>query len=40
MRCDVSKEQEVKDMVAFCKDKFGRLDFAFNNAGEGRGGRH
>ena len=32
-RCDVSKGDEVKAMVAAAVSAFGRLDFAFNNAG-------
>ncbi len=32
-RCDVSKGDEVKAMVAAAVDAFGRLDYAFNNAG-------
>lgn len=32
-RCDVSKGDEVKAMVAAAVERFGRLDFAFNNAG-------
>lgn len=32
-RCDVSKGDEVKAMVAAAVDAFGRLDCAFNNAG-------
>lgn len=31
--CDVCKEDQVKELVAFTMEKFGRLDFAFNNAG-------
>ncbi len=31
--CDVCDESQVKAMVAFTIEKFGRLDFAFNNAG-------
>jgi NAD(P)-dependent dehydrogenase (short-subunit alcohol dehydrogenase family) len=30
---DVSKEDDVKAMVDFVKDNFGRLDYAFDNAG-------
>jgi NAD(P)-dependent dehydrogenase (short-subunit alcohol dehydrogenase family) len=30
---DVSKEEDVKAMVDFVKDNFGRLDYAFDNAG-------
>ncbi|WP_243652810.1 glucose 1-dehydrogenase [Novosphingobium sp. PhB165] len=32
-RCDVSKGDEVKAMVAAAVSAFGRLDYAFNNAG-------
>jgi NAD(P)-dependent dehydrogenase (short-subunit alcohol dehydrogenase family) len=32
-RCDVSDGAQVKAMVAAAVDAFGRLDFAFNNAG-------
>ncbi len=31
--CDVTDEAQVKAMVDFAVEKFGRLDFAFNNAG-------
>ncbi|MDJ1506449.1 glucose 1-dehydrogenase [Xanthocytophaga agilis] len=31
--CDVSQSKDVKAMVYQTMDKFGRLDFAFNNAG-------
>lgn len=34
-KCDVSKEQEVKELVKFTADTFGKLDFAHNNAGVG-----
>ena len=33
VRADVSKDADVKAMVDFAVDKFGRLDVAFNNAG-------
>src|SRR5215472_7212577 len=33
VRADVAKEADVKAMVKFAVDKFGRLDIAFNNAG-------
>lgn len=33
VRADVAKDSEVKAMVDFTVDKFGRLDVAFNNAG-------
>ncbi len=32
-RCDVSDGAQVKAMVAAAVEKFGRLDYAFNNAG-------
>ena len=33
VRADVAKEADVKAIVKFAVDKFGRLDIAFNNAG-------
>lgn len=33
IQTDVSNEESVKQMVAACKDKFGRLDVLVNNAG-------
>jgi NAD(P)-dependent dehydrogenase (short-subunit alcohol dehydrogenase family) len=33
VRTDVAKDADVKGMVDFAVDKFGRLDVAFNNAG-------
>ena len=33
VKCDVSKEADVKNLVAQTIQTFGRLDFAFNNAG-------
>jgi NAD(P)-dependent dehydrogenase (short-subunit alcohol dehydrogenase family) len=33
VKCDVSKEEDVKAMVKAAIDNFGRLDYAFNNAG-------
>ncbi len=33
VRADVAKDADVKAMVDFTLDKFGRLDLAFNNAG-------
>lgn len=33
VRTDVSKEEDVKAMIAHAVDKFGRLDCLFNNAG-------
>ena len=32
-KCDVSKPEEVKALVDFTIETYGRLDFAFNNAG-------
>ena len=29
----MSKEDDVKQMVNFVRDNFGKLDYAFNNAG-------
>ena len=33
IRCDVSKDKDVRNMVQRTVDAFGRLDYAFNNAG-------
>jgi NAD(P)-dependent dehydrogenase (short-subunit alcohol dehydrogenase family) len=33
IRCDVTSDSDVQAMVALAVDKYGRLDFAFNNAG-------
>src|SRR3954447_10472172 len=33
VRTDVAKDADVKAMIDFTVDKFGRLDVAFNNAG-------
>lgn len=33
VKCDVSKEEDVKNMIAVCIKAYGKLDFAFNNAG-------
>lgn len=33
VRCDVSSDGEVEQMVAATVERFGHLDFAFNNAG-------
>ncbi|KAJ3734392.1 short-chain dehydrogenase [Lentinula guzmanii] len=33
IKCDVSKEQDIRDAVAAAVEKFGRLDIMFNNAG-------
>jgi len=35
LRTDVSKEQDVADMITDAVDRFGRLDCLFNNAGFG-----
>jgi NAD(P)-dependent dehydrogenase (short-subunit alcohol dehydrogenase family) len=37
--CNVSKDSDVKAMVDACVELYGRLDFAFNNAGIGPDGR-
>jgi NAD(P)-dependent dehydrogenase (short-subunit alcohol dehydrogenase family) len=39
VRCDVSKEDEVRAMVEKCVGAYGRLDYAFNNAGVGPDGK-
>jgi NAD(P)-dependent dehydrogenase (short-subunit alcohol dehydrogenase family) len=33
VKCDVSREDDVRNMVAQAVARYGRLDFAFNNAG-------
>ena len=33
VKCDISKDSNVKSLVEKTIDKFGRLDYAFNNAG-------
>ena len=33
INCDVSKSSDVKNMIAKTIAAFGRLDYAFNNAG-------
>lgn len=33
IKCDVSDETDVKRMLEYCIATYGRLDFAFNNAG-------
>jgi len=38
VQCDVSKEADVKALVKKCVGRFGRLDYAFNNAGIGPDG--
>ena len=37
--CDVSKEQDVRKLIESALDRYGRLDFAFNNAGIGPDGK-
>jgi NAD(P)-dependent dehydrogenase (short-subunit alcohol dehydrogenase family) len=39
VQCDVSKEADVQAMVDECVRLYGRLDFAFNNAGIGPDGK-
>ena len=39
VRVDVNEESEIEAMVAKTLDRFGKLDFAFNNAGVGGLGR-
>ena len=39
VRVDVNDESEIEAMVAKTLERFGRLDFAFNNAGVGGQGR-
>ncbi|MCX7912556.1 MAG: glucose 1-dehydrogenase [Dehalococcoidales bacterium] len=39
IRCDVSVAREVESLVAECVRRYGRLDFAFNNAGIGPDGK-
>ncbi len=39
VQCDVSKEDQVRAMVERCVEVYGRLDYAFNNAGVGPDGR-
>ena len=39
VRGDVSEESEIEALVAKTLERFGRLDFAFNNAGVGGEGR-
>lgn len=33
LQCDVSKSEEIRSAVAECVWKFGKMDYAFNNAG-------
>ena len=39
IKCNVASELEVEELVAKTIEAFGRLDFAFNNAGVGPDGR-
>jgi NAD(P)-dependent dehydrogenase (short-subunit alcohol dehydrogenase family) len=39
VKCDVSNADEVKNMVDRCVQTYGRLDYAFNNAGVGADGK-
>jgi len=39
VRCDVTKQVDVKNLVAEAADKYGRLDVMVNNAGIYRGGK-
>ena len=39
IQCDVSKEADVQALVEECVRRYGRLDFAFNNAGIGPDGK-
>ncbi len=39
VRCDVSNEADVRAMVEECVGLYGRLDYAFNNAGIGPDGK-
>jgi NAD(P)-dependent dehydrogenase (short-subunit alcohol dehydrogenase family) len=39
VKCDVSKESDVAAMVDKCVSLYGRLDYAFNNAGIGPDGK-
>ena len=39
VKCDVSRAEEVEALVKACVDTYGRLDFAFNNAGIGPDGK-
>jgi NAD(P)-dependent dehydrogenase (short-subunit alcohol dehydrogenase family) len=39
IRCDVSKATEVEAMIDKCVQTYGRLDYAFNNAGVGPDGK-
>jgi NAD(P)-dependent dehydrogenase (short-subunit alcohol dehydrogenase family) len=39
VKCDVSQAQEVAAIIDTCVKKYGRLDYAFNNAGIGPDGK-
>jgi NAD(P)-dependent dehydrogenase (short-subunit alcohol dehydrogenase family) len=39
IRCDVSKEAEVEEMIRKTVELYGRLDYAANNAGVGPDGK-
>jgi NAD(P)-dependent dehydrogenase (short-subunit alcohol dehydrogenase family) len=39
IKCDVSQAKEVEAMVDKCVETYGRLDYAFNNAGIGPDGK-
>jgi NAD(P)-dependent dehydrogenase (short-subunit alcohol dehydrogenase family) len=39
IQCDVSKEADVQALVEECVRRYGRLDYAFNNAGIGPDGK-
>lgn len=39
IKCNVAVEQEVEELISRTVDSFGRLDFAFNNAGVGPDGK-
>jgi NAD(P)-dependent dehydrogenase (short-subunit alcohol dehydrogenase family) len=39
VRCDVTQETDVAALVAACVSAYGRLDYAFNNAGVGPDGK-
>jgi NAD(P)-dependent dehydrogenase (short-subunit alcohol dehydrogenase family) len=39
VQCDVSNEGDVKALVEECVGRYGRLDYAFNNAGIGPDGK-
>lgn len=38
IKCDVSKDEQVKDSIDYVVNKYGRIDCAFNNAGIGPDG--